>query len=129
MYRRKPAGPLPWGKALPRRQSFAFGFRYTHFWYVLQPRPPFRTLAVSREFCLASSQDSHDCESVQFISGLALRHAQSNSTHPVSPRSLVVAYGVNDCETRLGQIDLTRIWQMLRPMPNGGGDGVSICES
>ena len=56
----------------PHREPFVFGYRYTHLWYTLQPHPPYRTLATSGEFCIGAEQDRRDCESVQFISGLAL---------------------------------------------------------
>ena len=136
MYRRRPAGPPPWRSKLHKRQPFAFGYRYTHFWYVLQPRPPFATLAVSREFCLASPQNPQDCESIQFVSGLALQHEghgghrnASSSTGPGTASSLLVAYGVNDCEARLGAINLERIWKMLVPLPQSlGGKPTGICE-
>ena len=120
MYRRKPAGPPPWslagqkGAGLRRRQPFAFGSRYTHFWYALEARPPFSVISASAEFCLASPQDSKDCESVQFVSGLLVRGDD-----------LVLAYGVNDCEARLSAIPLSRVRSMLRPLaPRGQRCGV-----
>ena len=36
---------------------------------------------------------------------------------------VVLAYGVNDCEAKLGEISLTRVWQSLRPLEGGAGDG------
>ena len=71
----------PWSvrSRRPPRQSFAFGFRYTHFFYTLEAHPPFATLAVSPEFCVASSQDATECESVQFISGLAQRRPRADT--------------------------------------------------
>ena len=73
-------------------------------------------LATSGEFCLAAAQDPRDCESIQFISGMA--HAL-HSTSPAEP-GVVVSYGVNDCEARLGVLPLRRIWEMLRPLQAGG---------
>ena len=125
MYRRKPAGPPPWslagqkGAGLRRRQPFAFGSRYTHFWYALQPKPPFATLAVSPEFCLSSPQAAHDCESIQFVTGLALQY-QAGAAVNRSSSTLLLTYGVNDCEARIGKIDLERIWATLRPLRPGG---------
>ena len=132
LYRRKPDGPLPWqgtSAGLKRKQPFTFGFRYTHFWYVLEPRPPFGLLAASPEFCLGSHQDAADCESVQFISGLGLAPAPAVRAHVPSanrtrrdasePR-LMLAYGVNDCEARLGFLPLARVWDELRPLTPGG---------
>ena len=84
--------------------AFTFGFDYTHFLYALSPRPPHRLVASSAEFCLASAQDGADCESVQFVSGLALASGGE---------ALLLAYGVNDCESKLGVLPLARAWAML----------------
>ena len=106
-------------RSLRRRQPFAFGFRYTHFFYALEPQPPFGTIAVSAEFCLGTPQDARDCESVQFISGMTLRRevAPSNSSRAqVDSSTLLLAYGVNDCEARLGSLPMSRVWAMLQPL-------------
>jgi hypothetical protein len=133
LYSRRKSGPAPWSQraaAMRRKQPFAFGYRYTHFFYVLEPRPPFATVAVSPEFCIASHQDARDCESVQFVSGLALapKPASSNLTRD----ALLLSYGVNDCEARLGRIPLDKVWSMLRALPAGSGRGAprmrGLCE-
>ena len=117
LYRRAASGPPPWAgtaAGVRRKQPFKFGFRYTHFWYALEARPPFSVISASAEFCLASPQDSKDCESVQFVSGLLVRGDD-----------LVLAYGVNDCEARLSAIPLSRVRSMLRPLaPRGQRCGV-----
>ena len=109
---------------IPRRarkdppNPFLFGSQYSHFWYTLSPNEPHRLLGVSREFCLASAQDEHDCESVQFLSSLQVREPEASS--------LLVGYGVNDCQAKIGEIALERIWHMLKPMP---GMPQHVCES
>lgn len=45
------------------------------------------------------------CESIQFVSGLALRG-----------RELVLTYGVNDCEARIGRLRLDAVTAMLVPL-------------
>lgn len=95
--------------------AFMFGFEYSHFFYTLSPTPPYEVLATSAEFCVGSLQDEEDCESVQFISGLAWRTATSHEVQESS--ELVLSYGVNDCESRLGFIELARVWAMLTPLP------------
>jgi hypothetical protein len=87
--------------------TFKFGSQYTHFWYVLAPEPPHRLLGWSREFCLQSQQDAADCESIQFVSSI--------QTAPGD--TLRVAYGVNDCETKVGVLPLQQVWSSLRPVP------------
>lgn len=96
--------------------------RYTHFFYTLEPKPPFAVLAVSKEFCLGSAQDATDCESVQFVSGLAVARADSRAEGSAasSNRTLILTYGVNDCEARIGTMALKRVHAMLRPLEVGG---------
>ena len=86
--------------------AFRWGHHYTHFFYALTPHAPFRILGTSREFCLGSAQDPDDCESVQFITGLTLR---GDST-------LLMAYGINDCEAKVAELPVKRVLDMLLPL-------------
>ena len=120
--------------------SFLFGSQYTHFFYTLSPRPPHRVLAYSAEFCIASVQDPADCESIQFVTGLSLASSQQHAVAGVSlspirseaerlaanKTRLLLSYGVNDCESKLADISLTRVWQMLRPLEEQGSH--AVCE-
>ena len=78
----------------------------------------------------ASGTSAHaTCESIQFVSGLALAHgapvsepvkesaAGTNATDTSAYR-LLLTYGINDCSAALGWIPLTRVWQMLAPLAN-----------
>ena len=133
---------------------FRFGGRYTHFWYILRGSSPFELIATSAEWCLPASQDPAECESIQFVSGLAevvpepwhtgrgdarvgrvgrRRHGRRLSPNEEQEprrsnalrRQVVLSYGVGDCEAKLATVDLQRVWQMLRPLP-----GVAeICQS
>mmetsp|Transcript_22975 Transcript_22975/g.52579 ORF Transcript_22975/g.52579 Transcript_22975/m.52579 type:complete len:222 (+) Transcript_22975:1-666(+) len=100
------------GKVDTNKNAFQFGYRYTHFLYTIQPRQPFRMLSTSSEFCLSASQDPTDCESVQFISSIALTLAGDK---------LILAYGVNDCEAKIGLLPVDRVWEMLKPLPLENG--------
>ena len=51
-------------------------------------------------------QDATDCESVQFVSGMLAPNAST----------LLMSYGVNDCEARLGALPMSKVWEMLRPV-------------
>eukprot|EP00312_Isochrysidales_sp_CCMP1244_P006693 CAMPEP_0196682718 /NCGR_PEP_ID=MMETSP1090-20130531/9424_1 /TAXON_ID=37098 /ORGANISM="Isochrysis sp, Strain CCMP1244" /LENGTH=105 /DNA_ID=CAMNT_0042021145 /DNA_START=28 /DNA_END=345 /DNA_ORIENTATION=- len=89
----------------------------------MQPVYPFRLLATSREFCVASSQSEDDCESVQFISGAVLEAAR-NATPTADgqqgqgqAQQLLLSMGINDCEAKLARIPMARVWEMLRPLP------------
>lgn len=86
--------------------AFRWGHHYTHFFYALTPHAPFPIVRTSREFCLGSAQDPDDCESVQFITGLTLR---GDST-------LLMAYGINDCEAKVAELPVKRVLDMLLPL-------------
>lgn len=98
------------------QQNFQFGYLYTHFFYTLEGQSPYRMVAMGGEFCIASSQDAADCESAQFVSGMAL--------HPDGKRVLLT-FGVNDCEAKMGLIALSHIKRILQPLP-GVTEG-SVC--
>ena len=106
-HRRARRSPLVEASSTP----FQFGFRYTHFWYTMQPRPPFRMLSTSEEFCIASAQDSSDCESVQFVSGIVLDAGRARGEERV-----LMSMGINDCEAKLAHMPLADVWSMLRPL-------------
>lgn len=106
----------------PPGRTFRFGSRYTHFLYALSPLPPYELLATSAEFCFSSAQDEEDCESIQFASGLApsVETAPPSSTaprrQPNEPAEVLVSFGINDCEARVGRLDMQTVWAMLRPL-------------
>ena len=136
-------GPLLRGRGLGRRRPtgrrgasaeaeaeapspFQFGSEYTHFFYTLSPVPPHTLLATSAEFCVGAAQAPHDCESVQFIAGLALQAGaraalQAGQPEPRRGRTngsrLVLSLGVNDCEAKLGLVPMQRVWKLLQPLP------------
>eukprot|EP00966_Prymnesium_polylepis_P010382 239403-Prymnesium_polylepis.1 len=110
--------------------AFEFGSSYSHFFYTLEPRPPFALLATSGEFCIAARLGASDCESVQFVSGIALRATGGAPADPSwnnsargeqQDQELVLSYGVNDCESRLTLLRLERIRRMLTPLPSAVG--------
>lgn len=75
------------------RQPFQFGYLYTHFFYTLHGRAPHRITATTGEFCLGAAQDTADCESTQFISGI--EHFGAGRDR------LLLTFGVNDCEAKV----------------------------
>ena len=108
------------------RSPFQFGSAYTHFFYTLAPTPPHQLLATSAEFCVGAAQAPHDCESVQFIAGLALEASARAALQPGQPEPrrgrsngsrLVLSFGVNDCEAKLGLVPMQRVWKLLQPLP------------
>ena len=81
-------------------------------------------LATSAEFCLPAAQDAQDCESIQFISGMA-RAATVEPNGTAGRRdqgrreasSIMLTFGVNDCEARVGRLRIERVWELLVPLP------------
>ena len=71
----------------------------------LDPDPPFAMNAMSPELCFGSLQRPHDCESVQFASGLLL-----------DEESVIIGLGVMDCESRMHRIPLGDVLAMLQPV-------------
>ena len=69
-------------------------------------------MATSPEFCIASDSNPDDCESIQFVSSLALRERQPES-------ALLLAYGANDCVPTLAELTLARVWQLMSPLRSG----------
>ena len=100
-----------------RRQIFAWGHHYTHFFYALQPHEPFHPVATSAEFCFQAEQDAADCESVQFVSGLALQP---------DGETLLASYGVNDCEAKVARLGVDATLHMLEALP---GDDTRPCDA
>ena len=96
---------------------FMWGYHYTHFFYLTEAHAPFRVVATSGEFCLQSQQDKNDCESIQFISGLTVAPSESDATN-----TLLLSYGINDCESKVAKLPIDRVWSMLRPLPGAGAD-------
>ena len=102
---------------------FQWGSQYTHFFYALEARAPFRVVATSGEFCLEAAQQPGDCESIQFVSGISLAQeapaAAAGVDGPIradGSGTLLLSYGVNDCEAKVGRIVLARILDMLEPL-------------
>ncbi|KAL1496063.1 hypothetical protein AB1Y20_014691 [Prymnesium parvum] len=100
---------------------FMWGYEYTHFFYAIEPHEPFRLLGTSQEFCIALAQDEGDCESVQFISSITLTDSRMKADQVVKPSpasadTLLLSYGVNDCEAKVAKMPLEQLWSMLQPV-------------
>ena len=101
---------LQWRRAQMRlrprpRSRWRWGFNYSHFLYALDSEPPHRVIATSGEFCVASSR-GQACESIQMIMGLVRYDAAR----------LMLSYGVDDCEARIGLLPLATAEAMLVPV-------------
>jgi len=90
-------------------QYARFGHHYTHAFYTINTQQPFRLTGLSPEFVLPSAQYSEDAEIIQFASGLELN----------GDDQLVIAYGMNDCEAAVVQVDLRTVHNLIRPVEAG----------
>lgn len=84
-----------------KRRSHLLRFlpdHYTHQFFTISASPPFRLLALSPEFCFSSAQDPSDCENIQYASTL-LRDGDD----------LLVAYGIEDCDSYIQRFHLSDI--------------------
>jgi hypothetical protein len=105
---------------------FAFGAHYTHFFYAVQPCAPYAVVAVSKEFCIEAQGAPGDCEIIQFISGIEhLAGTPQAPAHPVANlgwqhrqagEELLLSYGINDCEAKVGKLPVERVLSMLKPV-------------
>lgn len=81
-----------------------FASHYMHFFYVLALEAPHYMVAHSAEFCLPHSATDRRCEVVQFVTGIEFSHDRE---------SLILTYGVNDCESKLARLEMAQLWRLL----------------
>ena len=68
------------------------------------------------------TEDASDCESVQFISGIELEATGADKSNRTEGRrmrnadTLLMSYGINDCEAKLARMPLSAVLQMLKPL-------------
>jgi hypothetical protein len=105
----------------PGRDAFnpyaRFGHHYTHTFFTISSRPPFRLTRLSPEFVLPSKSKilgDEDSDIIQFLSGLEVITLGKNKEDYA-----VIAYGINDCEGAAVYLSMDRVNQLLRPVPQG----------
>lgn len=77
------------------------GSDYLHFFYSFAPAPPFELTAVSKLFKLGGT------ERIQFAAGISLHHT-----------TIFVSYGVDDCFSRIEQLDISAVEALLKSTPS-----------
>jgi hypothetical protein len=85
-----------------------FGHHYTHTLFTVSAEPPFALKTLSQEFVLQSPHHPDDAEIIQFASGLE-----------IAGDKLIIAYGVNDCEAGVMQIEWETLLGILQPVEPG----------
>lgn len=87
-----------------------FGHHYTHCFFTISDQPPYRLTGLSPEFLLpaanaTSGQTADDGEIIQFLSGLELDEDTG---------TVIIAYGINDCEAAVTTVPLSSVRTFLR---------------
>eukprot|EP00797_Seminavis_robusta_P012805 Sro19_g013680.1 n/a (269) ;mRNA; r:158109-158915 len=97
-----------------------FGHHYTHTFFTISSKPPFRLLRLSAEFVLPSKSKilgSDDADIIQFLSGLEV--ITTTTASGAKKDYAVIAYGINDCEGAAVYLSMNKVNQLLRPVPEG----------
>jgi hypothetical protein len=83
---------------LGSRGATFYGNQYVHVFVLYDRTHPHKLLRRSPHFCFPSSAGSADCEVIQFV-GSAVQDGEE----------LIVAYGVNDCESKVATMSLASV--------------------
>jgi len=86
-----------------------FGHHYTHAFFTISDTSPFYLKRLSSELLLPSHAHTDDAEIIQFWSGL----------ERIDVSTLVLAYGINDCEGVATYLDLAVVEDLLLDVPKG----------
>ena len=75
------------------------GNTYINYWFVARDTEPYDIVATSPAFCLPSLNNATLCETIQFIVTVA----------KVTETTLLVSYGVNDCEAAVVELEIRSV--------------------
>ena len=91
-----------------------FGHHYTHTFYTISSQEPFHLKRLSQEFVLPSKSQilQDDADIIQFLSGLEVIKLDGKDW-------AVIAYGINDCEGAAIYLEMDRIEELLKLVPDG----------
>jgi len=76
---------------------------------------------------------AEECESVQFISGLVGSSTRvsadqaAGAVSAVEEHNVILSWGANDCEAKVGHVSLALVWDALKPPPGSPAGGMP-CE-
>lgn len=94
--------------------GYKWGSEYSFRFMLFENKPPWRTRSLSDWFCIPSASSKHrnQCEVVQFIMGLIV--------DPRDPNSVLIPYGVADCEPAVLRLPIAAIMTSLTPLATAG---------
>jgi hypothetical protein len=88
--------------------SGVWGTHYTHAFFTMSMKPPYRILRVSHEWCIGSLVRPGDCEAIQFVTSIERDGGV-----------LILGYGANDLEAMVMTLRVDDVLGMLRPVKSG----------
>lgn len=91
------------------------GHHYTHAFYTISSKPPFKLRSLSNEFIFPSAHDKKEGDLIQFAAGLDLYESK-----------LIISYGINDCEGAIMQLPAENLKQMLIKVDHEGQEVVDF---
>eukprot|EP00930_Biecheleria_cincta_P054982 TRINITY_DN41355_c0_g1_i1.p1 TRINITY_DN41355_c0_g1~~TRINITY_DN41355_c0_g1_i1.p1 ORF type:complete len:422 (+),score=47.23 TRINITY_DN41355_c0_g1_i1:70-1335(+) len=86
------------------RTVASFASKYVSFFMLFDNKPPFKLQHRSPPVCFPSQSDAARCEIIQFVMSVVLE----------SPSSLLLSYGVNDCEAIIARMQLADMISFIR---------------
>ena len=89
-----------------------YGHHYTHALYTISDRPPHVMTRLSNEFMFPRSDNQKRIDNahvIQFASGLSI----------VGDHTLLISYGINDCEPAIMQLPLKKLESLLINVTKG----------
>jgi hypothetical protein len=87
----------------PEGRVTRFGSHYVNHFILFDTRPPYKTRHLSPAFCFPAGSDPENCEVIQFVTSMFL-----NGT------TVVIAYGINDCESMIVRVPLATLLDFTR---------------
>lgn len=92
-----------------------YGSEYWQYLALMEDQPPFRLKGLSAPFCIPSLDPAHadDCEIIQFVGSI--------TRDPQDLQTLIIAYGINDCEAAVVRLPLEEALKSIPTYPTNLG--------
>ena len=97
--------------------STLFGHHYTHAFFTISASEPHHLRKVSQEFVFPSQSHENDGDWIQFASSLEWVHGDQDN----DDQSIIITYGVNDCEGFFTKVDWKTGESTLKVLQNPSG--------
>jgi len=91
------------------------GHHYTHAFYTISSKPPYKLRRLSNEFIFPSAYKENDGDLIQFAAGLVIKHTE-----------MIISYGINDCEGAIMKLAIENLKRMLIKVDYDGQEVVDL---